>query len=640
MQIDFRIVLHNLLVYRLGFVLLMAMVTLPGLSQDDTALDSLREIVREQSGLEKMQSYVSLADINLDDDPSMALRDARRAERMMEDLIPAGTIDKDLISTKVQSNLVLARVFEARNYLADAQNIYSETIGLAAQIGDQETQNLATENLSRLSTIKSSKRGKVGNFVGGVFSKSESGIQDIRLMTALKAATYNEKKNNYAAAIKHLEKAASRLRDKGEDEALAEVEEKIATFEAILNPPPAAPETPVPPPPPEESLDLYSIDDSLEIAAIDAQIATITAFTTTESETAEANEMVEDAAVRAIVLEEANNKSKSIQENARRAEQSRDLEGSLNYYKQYLALEQQLMEEQRIQDSTMAQIKLLRETNELQAQVSEEKLQRQLSAKRSMAGGLGLVGALAASLLILYRNKRRDHTRLTTAYDDLESTQKELRTSQQRVRDLLKQHVSGAVADELLAAKADNKVERKFVCIMFLDIRDFTPFAENHNPEEIIEYQNNVFGFMIEIINQHGGIVNQILGDGFMSTFGAPVSSGNDCLNAYDAARKIIAAVREKSRQGLIPETKVGIGLHAGNVVAGNVGTEQRKQYSITGNPVIIASRLEQLNKEFGSSLVISKEVHSHIPEASRPEAEFVEVEVKGRSEPVEVMKW
>ncbi|NER79247.1 MAG: adenylate/guanylate cyclase domain-containing protein, partial [Leptolyngbya sp. SIO1D8] len=70
---------------------------------------------------------------------------------------------------------------------------------------------------------------------------------------------------------------------------------------------------------------------------------------------------------------------------------------------------------------------------------------------------------------------------------------------------------------------------------MFLDIRGFTPFAETKEPEEIIEYQNQVFGFMIEVINKFHGNINQFLGDGFMATFGAPVSHGNDCENAYQA---------------------------------------------------------------------------------------------------------
>ena len=138
---------------------------------------------------------------------------------------------------------------------------------------------------------------------------------------------------------------------------------------------------------------------------------------------------------------------------------------------------------------------------------------------------------------------------------------------------------------------------------MFLDIRGFTPFAEQREPEEIIRYQNDVFGFMIDIIDQHQGSINQFLGDGFMATFGLQEAEVNPCEDAYQAAKEIITLVNKKSEEGLIPTTRVGIGLHAGNVVAGNVGTAIRKQYSITGNTVITAARIEQLNKEFESQL-------------------------------------
>ena len=114
-----------------------------------------------------------------------------------------------------------------------------------------------------------------------------------------------------------------------------------------------------------------------------------------------------------------------------------------------------------------------------------------------------------------------------------------------------------------------------------------------------------------------------------MATFGAPLSKGNDCLNAFEAAHKILKVLDKKVVAEEIFPTKVGIGLHAGNVVTGNVGNEDRKQYSITGNTVILAARLEQLNKEYGSSLVYSKEVHDALPELGKKDVQFESVMVK-----------
>ena len=121
-----------------------------------------------------------------------------------------------------------------------------------------------------------------------------------------------------------------------------------------------------------------------------------------------------------------------------------------------------------------------------------------------------------------------------------------------------------------------------------------------------------------------------------MATFGAPKSSGNDCQHAFDAAMEIIKKFNDSSDPD-IKRTKIGIGLHAGNVVTGNVGTDLRKQYSITGNTVILASRIEQLNKEFNSQLIISKEVYDNL-EQFNGEAAFQKVAVKGRKIPIEVL--
>ncbi len=269
-------------------------------------------------------------------------------------------------------------------------------------------------------------------------------------------------------------------------------------------------------------------------------------------------------------------------------------------------------------------------------------IDKQALAQRNLYGGLGILGILLFSTFFLYRSKKKDHKKLAVAYDELAEAQEELKLAEQKIKGLLDQQVSGAVAAELMAESSPGakKHERRFVCVMFLDIRNFTPFVESKTPEEIIEYQNNVLGFMMEKVIEHGGIVNTVLGDGFMATFGAPVSAGNDCLQAYKASVEIMQMVREKSRTGQIPPTRIGIGMHAGNVVAGNVGTKTRKQYLVTGNTVIIASRLEQLNKQYGSSLIISREVVERLPVAMNLPKVFDQVMVKGRSKPVEIAKY
>ncbi len=211
--------------------------------------------------------------------------------------------------------------------------------------------------------------------------------------------------------------------------------------------------------------------------------------------------------------------------------------------------------------------------------------------------------------------------------------------NKKRAISLFGQQVSKEIALELLSESFNSGSKKLFACIMFLDIRDFTTFAETKEPAEIIQYQNDVFGFMIDVISKHHGIINQFLGDGFMATFGAPSSSGNDIQNAVNAAKEILEILNNKCNSGEIPQTKIGIGLHAGNIVTGNVGTVERKQYSITGNTVILASRIEQLNKEFNSEILISKEVMDHLDQHNIKFKNLGSVTLKGRVEPMEIIR-
>ena len=174
---------------------------------------------------------------------------------------------------------------------------------------------------------------------------------------------------------------------------------------------------------------------------------------------------------------------------------------------------------------------------------------------------------------------------------------------------------------------------------MFMDIRDFTPLVEHKTPEEIVAFQNAVFGAAVEVVNRHRGIINQFLGDGFMASFGAPLATGDECRDALAAARELVARVGELSASGRIPATRIGIGLHAGEAVTGNVGSALRKQYSITGNVVILASRIEQLNKEHGSQILASGEVLEAGGEQARGAVALGPVRLKGRNEPIEIYR-
>lgn len=177
------------------------------------------------------------------------------------------------------------------------------------------------------------------------------------------------------------------------------------------------------------------------------------------------------------------------------------------------------------------------------------------------------------------------------------------------------QQVSPEIA---MALKGQGDEAREFnATVMVLDIRNFSAYADLHTPPEILRYQNDVFAPVIEIISSHHGIVNQIMGDGVMAVFGAPVRIEDHSVKAFMAARSILNTVNDLNKKNVIPPTRIGIGLHSGQVVTGNIGNAQRKQYSFSGSAVIVAFRVEELNKELNSELLITtsvKEKVEHYP--------------------------
>ncbi|MBF0237287.1 MAG: adenylate/guanylate cyclase domain-containing protein [SAR324 cluster bacterium] len=205
-----------------------------------------------------------------------------------------------------------------------------------------------------------------------------------------------------------------------------------------------------------------------------------------------------------------------------------------------------------------------------------------------------------------------------------------------RVVNMFGQHVSPQVVNQLLQQKTDVNSEMRHVCVMFLDIRQFTRFSEAHSPEEVVVYLNTLFGFMIEIINRHKGIINKFLGDGFMAIFGAPLADGEESQNAVNAALEICRTIETLIQEGKIQPTRIGIGLHTGNAITGNIGSQTRKEYTVIGDTVNLASRIEQLNKQFNSQILISESVWEKIMHVESM-VSLGEVPIRGRNQQIQL---
>ena len=202
---------------------------------------------------------------------------------------------------------------------------------------------------------------------------------------------------------------------------------------------------------------------------------------------------------------------------------------------------------------------------------------------------------------------------------------------------LFGQQVSKEVSKALIEEKGATK--RREATVMFLDIRNFTAFADVHTAEEVIDYQNQFLSPVIDIINQHQGVVFQILGDGLMACFGSPGENVLHADMAFQASLRILKQVEQASAENVIPPTTVGIGLHSGLMVTGNIGNENRKQFSISGTPVIVASRIEQLNKKYGTQLLISGQVHDQIAKGKMAITYLGEEPLRGIGTPVKIYK-
>jgi adenylate cyclase len=211
-------------------------------------------------------------------------------------------------------------------------------------------------------------------------------------------------------------------------------------------------------------------------------------------------------------------------------------------------------------------------------------------------------------------------------------------SARDEVTNLFGQHVSPQVVERLIAIGAAELSEMRRVCVMFVDIRSFTAAARTRTPAEVVARLDAVFAILVDIVDRHNGIVNKFLGDGLLAIFGAPIDDPLEAANAVTAAREMLRAM-EASNAGDPWPIRLGIGIHVGQVVAGTVGSPRRKEYTVIGDTVNLASRLESLNKEVGSQLVVSEAVREAAGDAVGEVLPLGALPVRGYAEPVTVWR-
>lgn len=212
-----------------------------------------------------------------------------------------------------------------------------------------------------------------------------------------------------------------------------------------------------------------------------------------------------------------------------------------------------------------------------------------------------------------------------------------------RLRDeqkaLVRRFVTPEVAAELQSTGFVLGGKRVRASVMFCDIRGFTTIAEAQSPEETIELLNTWYTLMFDAIAGHGGIVTQMMGDGLMAVFGAPVAQTGHEAAAVRSAGEMVELValygRERASQGKAP-IEIGIGIASGEMVAGYAGTRERATYTCVGDTVNLASRLESHTKEAQRAILVDAQTRLGLPEDVRTE-DLGAVRFKGKTVPVEV---
>jgi len=223
------------------------------------------------------------------------------------------------------------------------------------------------------------------------------------------------------------------------------------------------------------------------------------------------------------------------------------------------------------------------------------------------------------------------HARISSSLE-----KKRLRDEQ---RKLLHTFASDQVAEQLLASGFALGGKKINASIMFADIRSFTTLSEKSDAADTIELLNNYFASMFEPIARHGGIVNQIIGDGLMALFGVMEKNTDHRIASVLAALEMIDTLKSfnqnQTTAGKAP-LKIGIGIATGTVIAGYAGTQHRATYTCVGDTVNLASRIESYTKEAGRPILCDADTRAGLPDSMQVDA-LGEVTFKGKTFPVQV---
>jgi class 3 adenylate cyclase len=240
-------------------------------------------------------------------------------------------------------------------------------------------------------------------------------------------------------------------------------------------------------------------------------------------------------------------------------------------------------------------------------------------------------GDLASRVDVVYDDEigRLAHT-FNTMMDRLDESYRQIKEyalnavlakrDEQKIRNIFQKYVPRDVIDTFFRNPESMLTgETRPVAILFSDVRSFTTISEGSRPDELVSALNRYFTILVDIIMNRHGVVDKYIGDAVMAFFGAPVVHENDCLDAVESAIDIVEALEtfneEQKRTGG-PVFLTGLGINYGEVTVGNIGSERKMDYTVIGDTVNLASRLEGLTKYYRQGLIISSSVTDRVSDS------------------------
>ncbi|MFO1470470.1 MAG: adenylate/guanylate cyclase domain-containing protein [Turneriella sp.] len=226
--------------------------------------------------------------------------------------------------------------------------------------------------------------------------------------------------------------------------------------------------------------------------------------------------------------------------------------------------------------------------------------------------GALLIGGLLAWITYSYRKSIHQAAQLEVASTELG------------------RYFSPNVRDSIVAQEVSFGGARVKAAVLFSDIRGFTTMSEKMSAEDTVSFLRDYHERMVEVIYRHRGTVDKFIGDGIMVTFGTPQPAADDAERAVRCALEMQKSLDEMNQTNG-NSIRMGIGIDFGNVIAGNIGSHNRLEYTVIGDTVNTASRIENATKEFSKNLLFSQAVHAQLP-STIAAVEVAEVQLRGKN--------